>query len=123
MTNENAPQPAMADAATPAPRGGLVGAVRNLAFASIGIVGVMGDELQSLYQRSVQRGGSAVQQMQQARHSRRQNPKVARKVRDEWAAQFARMGIPTKDDVDELTRQIAALEEEIDRLSKPAAPK
>ena len=123
MTNENAPQPANTESDTLAPRGGLLGAVRNLAFASIGIVGVMGDELQSLYQRSVQRGGSAVQQMQQARRSRRENPEVAKKVRDEWEARFARLGIPTKSEVDKLTKQIDALEEEIDRLSKPAAPK
>ena len=106
----------------PVRRGGLLGVVRDLTLASLGVVGVLIDDAQSLYQRSIQHGDHLVQHLEsRARADRRprvQNPHVARMVQDEWAAQFSRFGLPSKSDVEALTKQIGLLEEEVDRLSQ-----
>jgi hypothetical protein len=106
----------------PVRRGGLLGVVRDLTLASLGVAGVLIDDAQSLYQRSIQHGDHLVQQLEsRARADRQphvQNPHVARMVHDEWAAQFSRFGLPSKGDVEALTKQIGLLEEEVDRLSR-----
>ena len=106
----------------PVRRGGLLGVVRDLTLASLGVAGVLITDAQSLYQRSLQHGDRLVQQLEsRARADRRprvQNPHVARMVQDEWGVQLSRFGLPSKSDVEALTKQIDLLEEEVDRLSR-----
>jgi polyhydroxyalkanoate synthesis regulator phasin len=109
----------------PVRRGGLLGVMRDLTLASLGVAGVVVDEAQALYRRSVEHGDELIRQLQrQARVNRRpgvQKPQVAKIVQDEWAAQFARLGLPSRSEVEALTKQIGLLEEEVDRLSQNRA--
>jgi hypothetical protein len=109
----------------PVRRGGLLGVMRDLTLASLGVAGVLIDDAQSLYQRSIRRGDRLVRQLEsRARTDRQphvQNPHVAKMVQDEWAVQFSRFGLPSKSDAETLTKQIGLLEEEVDRLSRNRA--
>ena len=109
------------------PRRGLFGTARDLALASIGIVGVLGDEAGALYRRSVERGGSTVQRVRaRLPHPHRPHRRSARpagrrhgrshQVSDAYEAVMARLNLPTESDLDALTRQIAELEAKIDQL-------
>jgi hypothetical protein len=106
----------------PVRQGGLLGVVRDLTLASLGVVGVLIDDAQSLYQRSIQHGDNLVRQLESCAHADRQprvqNPHVARMVQDEWGVQLSRLGLPLKSDMEALTEQIGLLEEEVDRLSR-----
>jgi len=109
----------------PVRRGGLLGVMRDLTLASLGVAGVLIDDAQSLYQRSIQRGDRLMRQLESRaradRQPRVQKPHIARMVQDEWAVQFSRFGLPSKSDVEALTKQIGLLEEEVDRLSRNRA--
>ena len=61
MEGNNPTVSASTEASKCPPRRGLFGTARDLALASIGITGVLGDEAGTLYRRSVERGGSTVQ--------------------------------------------------------------
>jgi hypothetical protein len=102
---------------------------RDLALASIGIAGVLADEAQVLYRRSVERGGSTVQRVHErlprARRPRRRSARPAGKrwghshqAPDAYEAALARLNLPTEADIDALARQVAELEAKIDQLSK-----
>ena len=111
------------------PRRGIFGIAHDLTLASIGIVGVLGDEAGALYRRSVERGGSTVQHVR-ARlphphrpHRRSAKPAGKRCGRshgasDAYEAVMTRLNLPTEADIDALTRQIAELEAKIDQLDK-----
>jgi hypothetical protein len=110
------------------PRRGLFGAASNLALAGIGIAGVLGDEAQALYRRSVERGGRTVQRVRErlprARRPQRRSAKPAGKrcrrshqASDAYEAVLARLNLPTEADIDALTRQVAELEAKINQLS------
>jgi len=109
----------------PVRRGGWLGVMRDLTLASLGVAGVLIDDAQSLYQRSIQRGDRLVRQLESRarvdRQPRVQNRHVARMVQEEWGVQLSRLGLPTKSDVEALTKQIGLLEEEVDRLSRNRA--
>jgi len=109
------------------PRRGLFGTAHDLALASIGIVGVLGDEAGALYRRSVERGGSTVQRVRaRLPHPRRPHRRSAgpagkrhgrsHQASDAYEAVMARLNLPTEADLDALTRQIAELEAKIDQL-------
>ena len=124
----NSSSTASASSEAPArPRRGLFGTARNLALASIGIVGVLGDEAGALYRRSVERGGSTVQRVRarlpHPHRTHRRSAKPAGKrcgrshqASDAYEAVMARLNLPTEADLDALTRQIAELEAKIDQL-------
>jgi hypothetical protein len=114
-------------AAAASPRRGLFGAARDLALASIGITGVLCEEAETLYHRSVERGGSTVQHVRarlpHPHRPRRRSAKPAGKrcgrshqASDAYEAVMTRLNLPTEADIDALTRQIAALEAKIDQL-------
>jgi transposase len=109
----------------PVRRGGLLGVMRDLTLASLGVAGVLIDDAQSLYQRSIQHGDRLVRRLESRaradRQPRVQKPHATRMVQDEWAAQFSRLGLPSKSDVEALTKQIGLLEEEVDQLSRNRA--
>jgi hypothetical protein len=128
MDSNNSTAPASAEAPKRPPRRGLLGITRDLALASIGIVGVLGDEAQALYRRSVERGGGTVQRVRERIPHARIQRKSARpagkhrrhskQAQDEWEAALARLNVPTAADVNALTRQIGELEAKIDQLNK-----
>jgi hypothetical protein len=111
------------------PRRGLFGAARDLAFASIGIAGVLGDEAGVLYRRSVERGGSTVQRVRARlprphRPQRRSAKKPAGKrcgrshqASDAYEAVLTRLNLPTAADIDALSQQVGELEAKIDQLA------
>jgi hypothetical protein len=128
MSNSSSIASASSEAPPRPPRRGLFGAARNLALASIGIAGVLGDEAGALYRRSVERGGSTVQRVRERlphpHRPRRRSAKPAGKrcgrshqASDAYEAALARLNVPTEADIDALARQIAELEAKIDQLS------
>jgi hypothetical protein len=128
MDSNSSTVPASAEAPKRPPRRGPFGITRNLAFASIGIVGVLGDEAQALYRRSIERGGDTIHRVRErlprARRPQRRSAKPASKrcarshrASDAYEAVLARLNLPSEADIDALTRQIAELEAEIDQLT------
>jgi hypothetical protein len=128
MDSNNSTAPASTEPAKRLLRRGLLVITRDLALASIGIAGVLGDEAQALYRRSVERGGSTVQRVREriprARMYRRSAKPAgkhrghAKPAHDEWEAALARLNVPTAADINALTRQIGELEAKIDQLNK-----
>ena len=127
MSNSSSTASASPDAVAAPPRRGLFGIAHDLTLASIGIVGVLGDEAGALYRRSVERGGSTVQRVRaRLPHPHRPHRRSARlagrrhgrshQVSDAYEAVMARLNLPTEADLDALTRQIAELEAKIDQL-------
>ena len=107
---------------------GLFRTARDLALASIGIAGVLGDEAGALYRRSVERGGDTVQRVRErlprVHRPRRRSGKPAgkrgrrsRQVSDGFEAALARLNVATAADMDALAQQVAELGAMIDRLS------
>jgi hypothetical protein len=127
MSNSSSTASASSEAPARPPRRGIFGIVHDLTLASIGIVGVLGDEAGALYRRSVERGGSTVQHVRaRLPHPRRPHRRSARpagrrhgrshQASDAYEAVMARLNLPTEADLDALTRQIAELEAKIDQL-------
>jgi polyhydroxyalkanoate synthesis regulator phasin len=128
MSSSSFTASASSEAPVRPPRRGIFGIAHNLALASIGIAGVLGDEAGDLYRRSVERGGSTVQHVKERlphphRPHRRSAKKPAGKrcgrshqASDAYEAALARLNVPTEADIDALTRQIAELEAKVDQL-------
>ncbi len=129
MESNNPTVSASTEASKRTPRRGLFGFACDLALASIGIAGVLGDEAGALYRRSVERGGSTVQHVRaRLLHPHRPRRRFAKPAGKRWKrshqasdayeAVMARLNLPTEADLDALTRQIAELEAKIDQLNK-----
>ena len=127
MESNNPAVSASAEEPARPPCRGIFGIAHDLTLASIGIVGVLGDEAGALYRRSVERGGSTVQRVRaRLPHPRRPHRRSARPAGKRWGhshqasdayeAVMARLNLPTEADLDALTRQIAELEAKIDQL-------
>jgi polyhydroxyalkanoate synthesis regulator phasin len=120
--------PASAEALKRPPCRGLLGTTRDLALASIGIAGVLGDEAQALYRRSVERGGGTVRKAQD-RFKRVSNPRRwhvrpagkrsrhSKPALEELEAVLARLNVPSAADIDALSQQIGELEAKINQLT------
>jgi hypothetical protein len=128
MDSNSSTVPASAEAPKRPPHRGPFGITHNLALASIGIAGVLGDEAQALYRRSIERGGNTVHRVRErlprARRPQRRSAKPGDKrrarshqVSDTSEAVLARLNLPSEADIDALTRQIAELEAQIDQLT------
>lgn len=89
------------------------GLVRTIALASIGLISILGDRLEEAYERSLQRQGAAP--------GSRRSAGVSQLVFDEWESTLARLNLPTKSDIDALTRQMTTLEEQIDQIAAQRA--
>ena len=87
------------------------GLLCTLALAGIGLMSWLDDWLQSAYQRGAQRQSRG----EQARSKRTAGP--SQLALDEWEAILARLNLPSRDDIQALRRQIAALEEQIDQIA------
>jgi polyhydroxyalkanoate synthesis regulator phasin len=96
-----------------APRQPAPGLVRTIALAGIGLISMLGDRLEEAYERSLQR--------QSAAPGSRRGAGVSQLVFDEWESSLARLNLPTKSDIDALTRQMTALEDQIDQLTAQRA--
>ena len=109
------------------PRRGLFRAASNLALAGIGIVGVLSDEAQALYRRSVERGQDHVRSVQErlehariarrSARSARRHSRHAKPAQRELEAVLARLNVPTAADINALTQQIGDLETKINQLT------
>lgn len=87
-----------------------LGIVRSAAVISLGVVALAGS-IASLLVRRILTPAVA----EPAR------PQIAQLVTDEWEADLARLNLPSRDEVENLNRQIAALEAQIDQLTpRPA---
>jgi hypothetical protein len=109
MTNQV--NPSTHDTAPEQPAPGLV---RTIALAGIGLISMLGDQLEEAYKRSLQRQNAAL-------GSRRQGVGVSQFVADEWETALTRLNLPTKSDIDALTRQMTALEDQIDQFAAQRA--
>ena len=127
MESNNPTVSASAEAPQRPRRRGIFGIAHDLALASIGIAGVLGDEAGALYRRSVERGESTVQRVRvRLPHPHRPHRRSARpagrrhrrshQASDAYEAVMAGLNLPTEADLDALTRQIAELEAKIDQL-------
>ena len=128
MSNSSSTASASSEAPARPPRRGLFGTARNLALASIGIAGLLGDEAGALYRRSVERGGSTVQHVRaRLPHPHRPHRRSVRpagkhwghskSAREELEAVLAHLNLPTAADIDALTQQVGDLEAKIDQLA------
>jgi poly(hydroxyalkanoate) granule-associated protein len=128
MSSSSSTAPVSSEAPKRLPRRGLFGTASNLALAGIGIAGVLGDEAQALYRRSVERGQEHVRRAQErlehARAARRSAKTAGRRSRhakrrsEELEAILAHLNVPTAADLNALTQQIGELEAKIDQLNK-----
>lgn len=92
--------------------------IRDLALASIGIAGVLGDEGPALYRRSVEQGVSTLQKARERLRLAREQALEGAHSRaiDGYEAALARLNVATGADIDSLTHQVAELEAKIDKL-------
>jgi hypothetical protein len=103
MTNQINGSGSRAAPGQPAP-----GLVRTIALAGIGLISMLGDRLEEAYERSLQRQGAAP--------GSRRSAGVSQLVLDEWESTLARLNLPTKSDIDALSRQMTTLEDQIDQI-------
>lgn len=126
MENHDPAETTSAEAARPpAPRGPFR-VVRNLAFASVGLVDALVDGPHALYQRTIERGENRIQRIRErvprGRRLRGIPGRVtgggrrASRTMEQIDAALARLNVPTPADFDALTAQVTALEVKIDQL-------
>lgn len=87
-----------------------LGIVRSAAVISLGVVALAGSIASVLARRLL-----APAKTGPAR------PQISQMVADEWEADLARLNLPSRDEVENLNRQIAALEAQIDQLTQRPA--
>ena len=127
MEGNSTPAPASVGASKRLSPRGLFRTARDLVFAGIGIPGLLGDEAQALYRRSVERGGDTVQRVRErlprAHRPQRRSARPAgkrgrrsRRTSDGLEAALARLNVATAADMDALAEQVAELEARIDQL-------
>jgi len=95
-----------------APQQPAPGLVRTIALAGIGLISMLGDRLEEAYERSLQRQGAP---------GSHQKAGISQFVFDEWETALSHLNLPTKSDLDALSQQMTALEEQIDRLATQRA--
>ena len=96
-----------------APQQPAPGLVRAIALASIGLISMIGDRLEEAYERSLQRQGAVP--------GSRPKSSVSQLVFDEWESALGRLNLPMKSDLDALSQQMTALEDQIDRIAAQRA--
>ena len=100
---------------------GLFGALRNLTYAGIGIVGAVGEEAEAAYRRSIARGQGRVRKVETKLGLRQpgagEPATEPDAVVDEFHAALTRLNLADPADLDALRRQIGELEAKIDQLS------
>ena len=101
-------------------RGSLGNSVQRLAYASLGLLSVLSDEVETFYEKCVARGEqkakearAATRRRQAPRRSRRKTPGAGQPI----AAMLDRSGFATKSGMDALIARVDALAREIDVLA------
>jgi hypothetical protein len=84
------------------------GLIQTIALAGIGLISMLGDRLEAAYERSLQR--------QSAAPGSRRKTSVSQLALDEWETTLTRLNLPMKSDIDALSRQMTALEDQIDQM-------
>jgi poly(hydroxyalkanoate) granule-associated protein len=101
----------------------LVEGLRKLLLASVGVVALTRDEVESFVNKLVDRGELAQKDAEkllkemQAR-VRESRPKVGERVEQGVEEFLSRLSIPSKRDIDELSTKIAQLSARVDELRK-----
>ncbi len=107
-------------APTAAPeRVSLADGVRRLAYASLGLVSMVSDEVETFYEKCVTRGEQRADEARTSRRDRQAARRTRRKTaraRQPVAAVLDRSGLVTKSDMDALNARVDALSHEIDAL-------
>jgi hypothetical protein len=85
-----------------------LGIVRSAAVVSLGLVSLAGSIASVLVRRILNPPDAAEPASTQ----------ISKLVTDEWEADLARLNLPSRSEVEALTKQIGLLEEEVDRLSR-----
>jgi poly(hydroxyalkanoate) granule-associated protein len=99
----------------------LLGTLRKMVLASVGVVGVAQDEIMHLIQRMVERGEitekdarKLVNEAQKEFNRRRRSGQT--KAEKEMESIMEKMNVPSKADIDDLTKQVAHLSKRIEEL-------
>jgi poly(hydroxyalkanoate) granule-associated protein len=99
----------------------MVGTLRKVVLASVGAVGVAQDELTALIDRMVERGEitekdarKLASDVQKEVNKRRKGG--ATKAEKELEGMLEKMNIPSKADIEDLTKQVAQLSKRIEEL-------
>jgi polyhydroxyalkanoate synthesis regulator phasin len=102
-------------------RGDLADGVRRLAYASLGLLGVVADEAEAFFEKCVTRGEqkanevrASARERQAARRPRSRTARAGQPV----AAVLDRSGLVTKSDMDALSQQVDALSHQVDLLTE-----
>lgn len=99
----------------------MVGTVRKVVLASVGVMGVAQDELQALIDRMVERGEltekdarKLVNDVQKEVNKRRKGGST--KAEREMESLLEKLNIPSKADIEDLTKQVELLSKRIEEL-------
>ncbi len=101
--------------------GRITGTLRKVVLASVGVVGVAQDELTNLIDRMVERGEitekearKLLSEVQKEVNKRRRSGQT--KAEKELEGMLEKLNIPSKADIEDLTKQVAALSRRIEEL-------
>lgn len=99
----------------------VLGTLRKMVLASVGVVGVAQDEVNHLLERMVQRGEitekdarKLVSEAQKEFNRRRKSGQT--KAEKELEGLMEKMNVPSKADIEDLTKQVAHLSKRIEEL-------
>ena len=102
-------------------RGSLADGVRRLAYASLGLISVMSDDVGSFYEKCVARGEQKAREARASRRGRQAARRPRRKTAGAGqpiAAMLDRSKLATKSEMDALIARVDALSREIDALAE-----
>ena len=109
------------EAAPGAPqRDNLADGLRRLAYASVGLFGVMSDEVGAFYEKCVARGEQRAKESRASAHGRQAARRTRTKpvtAKQPITAVLARSRLATKSEMDALSARVDALAREIDVLA------
>lgn len=101
--------------------GGVPGTLRKMVLASVGVVGVAQDEIRQLVDRMVERGEitekdarKLLNDAQKEFNRRRRSGQT--KAEKEMEGIMEKMNVPSKADIEDLTKQVAQLSKRIEEL-------
>ena len=102
-----------------------VDAVRKVLLASIGAVALAQEEVDDFVTRLIERGEIAEKDGKKlVNEVMEKRKKKAKKAEDEFNKQMedvmGKMNVPTKDDIDALSKKVAELSKKVDELKKEA---
>ncbi len=96
---------------------------KKIILASIGVVALAQDEIENFINRLVERGEIAEKDgrklMEEFKEKRKKKSKQAEvEVEDRLETMLEKMGVPTKSDIDDLSRKISDLSDKVDKLDQ-----